>query len=136
MFLYNKVLKKEIDPISDFVRPKKKQKLPVVLTQSEIKTLLLELNELKGSYWLAACLMYGSGLRLMECMRLRIMNINFDHKFANIKTRSLKEIWRGPEMTGLRQMHVEGRGADFLLCKRCPDWQYRSWTHNYWKIAK
>lgn len=80
MFLYNKVLRKDIEKINHFVRPKKKQKLPVVLTQSEISTLLSALKAHKFSYWLAACLMYGSGLRLMECMRLRVMNISFDHK--------------------------------------------------------
>jgi len=77
LFLYDKVLNKPIDSVADFVRPKKKQKLPVVLTQSEIRLMLKQLN---GKYWLAACLLYGSGLRLMECVRLRVNNIDFDHK--------------------------------------------------------
>ncbi|VAW87173.1 Integron integrase IntIPac [hydrothermal vent metagenome] len=47
----------------------------VILTQDEVGLILRNLD---GYYWLAGCLMYGSGLRLMECMRLRVMNIDFD----------------------------------------------------------
>ncbi len=58
IFLY-KVLKKPIEDIGGFVRPKKKQKLPVVLTQAEIRVLLDGLN---GMCWLGACFMYdGKG---------------------------------------------------------------------------
>jgi len=63
-------------------------------------------------------------------------NINLDNAFANIFERSLANIWLGKEMTALRNLHLEGRGAKFQMCKRCPDWQYRSWTHNYWKLVK
>jgi len=49
----------------------------VVLTRDEVHLLLRELN---GHHWLAACLMYGSGLRLMECMRLRVMHLDFEHR--------------------------------------------------------
>ena len=77
LFLYKHVLNQPLDSVTEFVRPKKKQKLPVVLRQAEISSVLKELN---GSYWLAACLLYGSGLRLMECMRLRVMNIDFEQK--------------------------------------------------------
>ena len=77
LFLYKHVLNQPLDPITEFIRPKKKQKLPVVLTQTEVRSLL---KELSGSYWLATCLLYGSGLRLMECIRLRVMNIDQEHK--------------------------------------------------------
>jgi len=75
-FLYRHVLER---PLSDIqaVRSKQSQKLPVVLTQTEVGLLLKQLD---GHHWLAACLLYGSGLRLMECMRLRIMNLDFDHR--------------------------------------------------------
>jgi integrase len=52
--------------IHGIVRAKKKEKIPVVLTRQEVASLLSKLN---GIYWLAACLLYGSGLRLMECIR-------------------------------------------------------------------
>jgi len=75
-FLYRIVLERPLENIQA-VRSKKPQKLPVVLTQNEIGLLLKQLD---GHHWLAACLLYGSGLRLMECMRLRIMNLDFDHR--------------------------------------------------------
>ena len=76
MYLYRHVLKTPIEDLSA-VRAKKKQKIPVVLTKDEIRDVL---KELSGKNWLAACLMYGSGLRLMECLRLRVMNLDFDHR--------------------------------------------------------
>jgi len=75
-FLYQVVLERPLNKSIGFTRAKKKQKLPVVLTRDEVQSLLRELN---GHHWLAACLLYGSGLRLMECMRLRVMHLNFEH---------------------------------------------------------
>lgn len=77
MYLYRHVLETPIEDLHGAVRAKKKQKIPVVLTKDEIRNVL---KELSGKNWLAACLMYGSGLRLMECMRLRVMNIDFNHR--------------------------------------------------------
>ena len=77
MYVYKYVLETPIEGLSGTVRAKKKQKIPVVLTKDEVRNLLKELN---GKYWLAACLMYGSGLRLMECLRLRVMNLDFHHR--------------------------------------------------------
>lgn len=59
------------------MRAKTPQKLPVVLTQDEVRRLLKHLD---GIHWLAACLMYGSGLRLMECVRLRIKDLDYPHR--------------------------------------------------------
>lgn len=75
-FLYTKVLDCPLGNIQA-VRSKQPKKLPIVLTQNEVGSLL---KQLEGYHWLAACLLYGSGLRLMECMRLRIMNLDFDHR--------------------------------------------------------
>jgi integron integrase len=75
VFLYRKVLNRPLEHIPNVVRSKKKTKIPVVLTQSEVANLLASLE---GFHWLAACLLYGSGLRLMECMRLRVKDIDFD----------------------------------------------------------
>lgn len=80
-FLYRFVLQKPIGELEDVVRAKKKQKLPIVLTQDEVRRVLFHLN---GIHWLAACLLYGSGLRLMECLRLRVMNLDFDHRAVYI----------------------------------------------------
>ncbi|PCI10173.1 MAG: integrase [Thiotrichales bacterium] len=75
-FLYKVVLEKPLSGVQA-VRAKKPRKLPIVLTTDEVRALLKQLN---GTHWLAACLMYGSGLRLMESVRLRVMHLDFDHR--------------------------------------------------------
>jgi integrase len=59
------------------VRAKRPQRIPVVLTPAEVANIL---RELKGVYWLIACLQYGSGLRLLESVRLRVKDLDFDHR--------------------------------------------------------
>ena len=75
VFHYKAVLGKPLGEIKDITRAKKPRRLPVVLTTGEIKSLL---RELQGIHWLAACLLYGSGLRLMEALRLRVKDIDFE----------------------------------------------------------
>ena len=75
VFLYRKVLDRPLDHIPNIVRSKKKTKIPVVLSQSEVANLL---TGLEGVHWLVGCLLYGSGLRLMECIRLRVKDIDLD----------------------------------------------------------
>ena len=77
MFLYREVLVKDIEDIGDFVKAKKPIRLPVVLSSAEVKAVL---SHLKNPYWLMANLLYGSGLRLMECVRLRVKDIDFDYR--------------------------------------------------------
>ncbi len=77
LFLYRHVLGRPLENLSGTVRAKKPQRLPVVLTPAEVKAILKQLD---GQHWLAACLMYGSGLRLMECMRLRVKDLDFGHR--------------------------------------------------------
>ena len=79
-FLYRHVLLQPLEGISA-VRATKKQKLPVVLSTDEVRALLKQLD---GIHWLAVCLMYGSGLRLMECCRLRVMHLDFDHRAIHV----------------------------------------------------
>lgn len=61
-------------------------------------------------------------------------DIAFSEKFANIMERSIKEIWHGPEFSHFREKHLSRRGDEIPICKTCPDWQYRSWQYNYWKV--
>ena len=75
VFLYTKVLHQPLQNMDDIVRSKKQPKIPVVLSRTEVTNVL---SNLEGPHWLIACLLYGSGLRLMECMRLRVQDINFD----------------------------------------------------------
>jgi radical SAM protein with 4Fe4S-binding SPASM domain len=55
---------------------------------------------------------------------------------GNIHTQSIKEIWQGEKFQYFRKMHLAKKGNEIELCKECPDWKYRSWKHNYWKIVK
>ncbi len=81
VFLYSRVLDRPLGQLTGIVRSKKQPKIPVVLSQSEIA---LVLSHLEGSHWLAAALMYGSGLRLMECLRLRVQNLDFSHLSVSV----------------------------------------------------
>lgn len=77
VFMYRCVLEKPLGELDSVVRAKKPQRLPVVLTQQETCRLLTKLD---GIHWLLGCLMYGSGLRLMEALRLRVKDIDFQHR--------------------------------------------------------
>jgi integrase len=74
LFLYRHVLHQEIGDIGDVIRARKPKRLPVVLTHDEVKSVLMHLI---GEKWLMAMMMYGSGLRLMECLRLRVQDVDF-----------------------------------------------------------
>jgi integron integrase len=74
LFLYRDVLRKDIGYVDGVIRAKKPRRLPVVLTKEEVKGVLGRLN---GAPWLMSMLLYGAGLRLMECCRLRIKDIDF-----------------------------------------------------------
>ncbi|MHB1292506.1 MAG: integron integrase [Sulfuricella sp.] len=75
LFLYKEVLGIELPWLDDVVRAKKPQRLPVVLTVAEVQRLLARLD---GSHGLMARLLYGTGMRLMECVRLRVKDVNFE----------------------------------------------------------
>jgi len=75
LFLYRNVLRKELDEASlGFSRPKKGKRVPVVLTTAEARAII---GHLTGPYKLMVQVMYGSGLRLMECLRLRVKDFDF-----------------------------------------------------------
>jgi integron integrase len=82
VFVYKVVLERPLGDIVGAARAKKPAKLPVVLTQDEVKQVLSALN---GQHWLATCLLYGSGLRLMECVRLRVKDLDFDHRAVIVR---------------------------------------------------
>jgi integron integrase len=77
LFLYRDVLKQKLDRIEDIERARTTRRMPVVFTRSEVRSVL---NNLSGIAYLAAALMYGSGLRLMECLRLRVKDIDFSYQ--------------------------------------------------------
>ena len=75
VFLYRQVLKKELGWLEGVERAKKPARLPVVFTREEARAVL---SRLDGIRWVMASLLYGSGLRLMECTRLRVKDVDFD----------------------------------------------------------
>jgi integron integrase len=73
LFLYRNVLGREVGALGGLVRARKSNRLPVVMTPDEVKAVLAQLD---GEIWLMASLLYGSGLRLMECHRLRVQDLD------------------------------------------------------------
>ncbi|MGH7286988.1 MAG: integron integrase, partial [Myxococcota bacterium] len=74
VFLYRKVLGRDIEEYEGLVRPRKPRRIPVVLTPEEVRAIL---GRLEGSVFLVASLLYGSGLRLNEALELRVKDVDF-----------------------------------------------------------
>ena len=75
LFLYREVYKMDLPYISEIERARRSSRVPVVFSQDEVKAIL---TRLEGTPRLVTQLLYGSGLRLMEALRLRIKDIDFD----------------------------------------------------------
>jgi len=88
LFLFRHILDKQIDEIGDAVRAKKKRRLPVVLTKSEINRLL---DQMSGTNLLMAKTIYGCGLRLRECLHLRIKDIDFSRMAVTVRGKGDKD---------------------------------------------
>lgn len=82
LFLYRHVLGRDPDWLTDVVRAKKPSRLPVVLTTAEVNRVLLGLS---GTSYLAAALMYGAGLRVMETVRLRIKDVDLSRHSITVR---------------------------------------------------
>lgn len=75
LFFYREVMKQGVESLSGMVRAKRPQRLPVVLTREEVERLL---REIEPAYRLLAAVLYGTGLRLMEGVRLRVKDMEFE----------------------------------------------------------
>ncbi|MCC5809140.1 MAG: integron integrase [Ectothiorhodospiraceae bacterium] len=75
VFLYDKVLNQPLGDLGAFRRAKRPRRVPVVLSRIEVRHLLAGL---RGTHWLIASLLYGTGMRLMESLRLRVQDLEFD----------------------------------------------------------
>lgn len=73
LFLYRHVLGQDIGSLGEVVRARKPGRLPVVQSRDEVKAIL---SHVSGAEWLMVSLMYGAGLRLMECLRLRVQDVD------------------------------------------------------------
>jgi integron integrase len=76
LFLYRHVIGRDIGDLGKVIRARRPKRLPVIMTRDEVKSVL---DHLAGDKWLMASLLYGAGLRLMECLRLRIQDLDFQH---------------------------------------------------------
>ncbi len=74
LFLYRDVLRVQMPWLEDVVRAKPSRRLPVVLSREEVRALLAQLD---GRAWLLAAVLYGTGMRLLECLRLRVKDVDF-----------------------------------------------------------
>lgn len=83
LFLYKEVLQVELPWLDDVTRAKRPPKLPVVLTEKEARGLLAQLD---GVHYLVAALLYGSGLRLMEAIRLRVKDVDFERLEITVRS--------------------------------------------------
>lgn len=74
LFLYREVLEQDLPWLQNVEQAKAPKRLPVVLTEAEAQAVL---SRLEGTHWLVAGLLYGSGLRIMEALRLRVKDVEF-----------------------------------------------------------
>jgi integron integrase len=145
VFLYKRVLDQPVDELLEHIRAKRYRRPPIVLSQSEVQRVL---DQMSGTHLLMAQLLYGGGLRLMECIRLRIQDLDFERNLIYLRDAkggkdrttifpaSLKKTLQ-KHVDKVRQLHdqdlAEGYGAVFLpnaLAKKYPKaakdfgWQY------------
>lgn len=145
LFLYREVLNDELPWLDKVTRAKKPSRLPVVLTTQEVHAVL---TGMQGTWRLMAELLYGSGLRLMECVRLRVKDIEFarkellvrDGKGAKDRVTVLPQSLLEPlriRLRKVRALHEEdlaqGRGEVYLpyaLARKYPG-AGREWVWQY-----
>jgi integron integrase len=116
LYLYRHVLNQDLPWLENVIRAKGPKRLPIVLTRDETRTVLAQLS---GVYWLIGNLLYGSGLRLMECLRLRVQDIDFSYCRVTVRggkgdkdrTTVLPSMIVAPLQTHLRAMHERHRVA-------------------------
>jgi integron integrase len=145
VFLYKRVLDQPVDELLEHIRAKRYRRPPIVLSQGEVQRVL---DQMSGTHLLMAQLLYGGGLRLMECIRLRIQDLDFERNLIYLRDAkggkdrttifpaSLKKTLQ-KHVDKVRQLHdqdlAEGYGAVFLpnaLAKKYPKaakdfgWQY------------
>ncbi len=77
LFLYKQVLKIDLPWLDEVVTAKRGERLPVVLTPREVRDLL---QQTSGTMWLVCSLLYGTGMRLLECLRLRVKDVEFERR--------------------------------------------------------
>ena len=82
LFLYRQVLGTELPWMQQIGRPKSPVRIPVVLSRAEVARLL---EQVEPTFAVMVALLYGAGLRLMECLRLRVKDVDFDRKILIVR---------------------------------------------------
>jgi integron integrase len=77
LFLYKEVLAEPLPWLAELERARRPARMPTVLTSAEVRALL---GRMQGTKWLMASLLYGAGLRLRECLKLRVKDIDFEYR--------------------------------------------------------
>jgi len=77
LFLYREVLQQPLPWLDELERAKRPVRVPSVLSRAEVRRLL---SAMRGTKWLMASLLYGAGLRLTECLKLRVKDVDFDYR--------------------------------------------------------
>ncbi|MHC4165384.1 MAG: integron integrase [Planctomycetota bacterium] len=153
LFLYRHVLNRKIGDLGEVIRARKPKRLPVVMTREEVK---LVLSHLKGDRWLMANIMYGAGLRVRECLRLRIQDVDFaasqilvrDGKGFKDRITMLPDVIKRPlleHLEAVKKIHerdlAEGYGRvqmPYALARKYPNaarergWQWVFPQENRW----
>lgn len=83
LFLYKKILNQDLDWMDGIVRAKRSQHIPEVLTPDQVRAIL---KQLTGTHQLVARLLYGTGMRLMEAIRLRVRDVNFGYRQITVRS--------------------------------------------------
>jgi integron integrase len=154
LFLYKEVIDKELPWLNGVVAARVSQRLPVVLSVEEVNAVL---GRLRGTPALIARLLYGSGLRILECLRLRVKDVDFasreilvrDGKGAKDRVTMLPESVIAPlqrQLERVRELHAEDLAAGygsvylpFALDRKYPSastqwmWQY---VFPSWRLSK
>jgi len=145
LFLYREVLHQALSPPIEALRARKSTRLPTVLTKEEVGKVL---KALSGKHQLMAQLLYGSGLRLMECVRLRVQDLDFGHRQILVRNGKghkdrgtmLPETLQQPlthHLQGVKLLHDQdlGRGygavdLPYALARKYPN-ANREWIWQY-----
>jgi integron integrase len=142
LFLFRQVLGRDLEALEDTPRAKRPTRLPVVLSRAEAAALI---SHLPGRLWLVGSLIYGAGLRLQECLSLRVKDVDFDRRVLTVRDGkgrkdretvlpdALEEPLRG-HLRRIRKTHekevADGRGAVTL-----PDALERKYPRAQWELG-
>ena len=142
LFLFRDVLGRKLEELDDTPRAKSPVRLPVILARSEVRAIL---ERLRGWPWLAASLMYGGGLRLEECLSLRIKDVDFERRVLVIRDgkgrKDRETVFPRKLIEPLRRQleRVRGRHADDLVGGRgavtLPDALERKYPRAAWELG-